>query len=162
MKLFLCAVAAATAAFAQEFAGSSLLDQVIQDAIGHNQIPGAVLIVGHDGKIVHRKAYGNRVVVPKAEAMTLDTIFDCASLTKVIATTSSLMKLFEEGKFRLNDRVTQYIPEFQNGKSEITIRNLLTHFSGFRPDLTLDPPWSGYTTGVHLAEIDKPAGPPGA
>src|SRR5262249_43141979 len=78
------------------------------------------------------------------------------------ATTSSLMKLFEQGKFRLNDRLTQYIPEFQGGRSEITIRNLLTHFSGLRPDLTLDPPWSGYTTGIHLADIDKPAGLPGA
>jgi uncharacterized protein YbbC (DUF1343 family)/CubicO group peptidase (beta-lactamase class C family) len=162
MKLFLCAMAVATAAFAQEFAGSALLDQVIQDAIRQNQIPGAVLVVGHDGKIVHRKAYGNRVLVPKAEAMTLDTIFDCASLTKVIVTTSSLMKLFEEGKFRLNDRVMQYIPEFQGGKSEITIRNLMTHFSGLRGDLTLSPPWSGYSTGIHLAEIDRPTGPPGA
>ena len=62
--------------------------------------------------------------------MTVDTIFDLASLTKVVATTSSLMKLFEEGKFRLNDRVTQYLPEFQGGKSDITIRNLFTHFSG--------------------------------
>jgi CubicO group peptidase (beta-lactamase class C family) len=66
--------------------------------------------------------------------MTVDTIFDLASLTKVVATTSSLMKLFEEGKFRLNDRVTQYLPEFQEGKSEITIRNLFTHFSGLPPD----------------------------
>src|SRR5581483_4763281 len=139
-----------------------LLDQVIQDAIGQNQIPGAVLIVGHKGKIVHRKAYGNRVLVPNPEAMTVDTIFDCASLTKVIATTSSLMKLFEEGKFRLNDRVTQYIPEFQGGKSEITIRNLMTHFSGLRGDLTLNPPWRGSTTGIHLAEIDKLTGPPAA
>jgi uncharacterized protein YbbC (DUF1343 family)/CubicO group peptidase (beta-lactamase class C family) len=155
-------MAVATAAFAQEFAGSALLDQVIQDAIRQNQIPGAVLIVGHEGKIVHRKAYGNRVLVPKAEAMTVDTIFDCASLTKVIATTSSLMRLFDQGKFRLNDRVTQYIPQFQGGKSDITIRNLMTHFSGFRGDLTLSPPWSGYTTGIHLAEIDRPTGPPGA
>src|SRR5581483_8824094 len=162
MKFIWCAMAVATAAFAQEFAGSALLDQVIQDAIGQNQIPGAVLIVGHKGKIVHRKAYGNRVLVPNPEAMTVDTIFDCASLTKVIATTSSLMKLFEEGRFRLNDRVTQYIPEFQVGKSEITIRNLMTHFSGLRPDLTLNPPWSGYTTGIHLAVIDKPTSAPGA
>jgi uncharacterized protein YbbC (DUF1343 family)/CubicO group peptidase (beta-lactamase class C family) len=162
MKLILCAIAVATAAFAQEFAGSALLDQAVEDAVHQNQIPGAVLIVGHDGRIVHRKAYGNRALVPKAEAMTVDTIFDCASLTKVIATTSSLMKLFEQGKFRLNDRLTQYIPEFEGGRSEITIRNLMTHFSGFRPDLTLNPPWSGYATGIHLAEIDKPTGPPGA
>src|SRR5260370_24715186 len=92
--------------------------------------------------------------------MTLDTIFDVASLTKVIATTSSLMKLFEEGKFRLNDKITDYIPEFQSGKSEITIRNLLTHFSGLQPDVPLKDPWSGYDTGIHLADTFRPGGPP--
>jgi uncharacterized protein YbbC (DUF1343 family)/CubicO group peptidase (beta-lactamase class C family) len=151
----------ASSAFAQEFAGSALLDQAINEAVSTEQIPGGVLIVGHGETVVYRKAYGDRALAPKAESMTVDTVFDCASLTKVIATTSSLMKLFEQGKFRLNDPITKYIPEFQGGKSDITIRNLMTHFSGLRPDLTLDPPWSGYTTGIHLAEIDKPAGPPG-
>ena len=93
--------------------------------------------------------------------MTVDTIFDAASLTKVIATTPSLMKLFEQGKIRLDDPVTQYLPEFQGGQSDITIRNLMTHFSGLRPDLDLKPAWSGYETGIHRALIDKPAGPPG-
>ena len=93
--------------------------------------------------------------------MTVDTIFDLASLTKVIATTSSLMKLFEEGKFRLNDRVTQYLPEFQEGKSPITIRNLFTHFSGMPPDLALNPPWSGYQTGIRMAMNERPGAPPG-
>ena len=74
--------------------------------------------------------------------MTADTIFDLASLTKVVATTSSLMKLFEQGKFRLNDKITDYIPEFQGGKSDITIRNLFTHFSGLQPDLPLEPAWT--------------------
>ena len=87
-------------------------------------------MVGHNGRVVYRKAYGQRAVVPQVESMTADTIFDCASLTKVIATTSSLMKLFEQGKFRLNDKVTDYIPEFQGGKSDITLRNLFTHFFG--------------------------------
>src|SRR5207247_10641129 len=122
----------------------------------------AVLIVGHNGEIVYRKAYGRRALIPRAEAMTVDTIFDCASLTKVVATTSSVMKLFEDGKLRLDDRVTEYLPEFQGGKSGITIRNLMTHFSGLRPDLDLAPEWSGYTTGIRLALIDKPASPPGA
>jgi uncharacterized protein YbbC (DUF1343 family)/CubicO group peptidase (beta-lactamase class C family) len=72
------------------------------------------------------------------------------------------MKLFEQGRFRLNDRITQYIPEFQGGKSDVTIRNLLTHFSGLRPDVPLDEPWSGYQTGIRLATVDKPSGPPGA
>jgi uncharacterized protein YbbC (DUF1343 family)/CubicO group peptidase (beta-lactamase class C family) len=93
--------------------------------------------------------------------MTADTIFDLASLTKVIATTPSLMKLFEEGRFRLNDKITDYIPEFQGGKSGITIRNLFTHFSGLQPDVPLNQPWSGYETGIKLAATDPPAGPPG-
>src|SRR5579864_8430706 len=154
MRFVLGAMLAAGAALAQQFAGSPEIDSLVNDAIGHEQLPGAVVIIGHDGKVIHRKAYGHRALVPKPELMTVDTVFDCASLTKVIATTTSLMKLFEEGKFRLNDRITQYIPEFEGGRSDVTIRNLMTHFSGLRPDLTLNPPWSGYETGIHLAEID--------
>ena len=101
--------------------------------------------------MVYRKAYGRRALVPRREAMTADTIFDLASLTKVIATTPSLMKLFEQGKFRLNDKITDYIPEFQGGKSDITIRNLFTHFSGLPPDVPLEPAWTGYEYGIRLA-----------
>src|ERR1035441_7402541 len=132
-----------------------------EHAIQEGRIPGAVLLIGHNGQIVHRKAYGKRAQVPTPEPMTVDTIFDLASLTKVVATTSSLMKLFEEGKFRLNDRVTQYMPEFQDGKSDLTIRTLFPHFSGMPPDLILNPPWSGYQTGIHKAMIEKPNAPPG-
>ncbi len=144
------------------FAGSATLDATVRKAIDEGQIPGAVLLVWHKGRILHRRAYGFRTLLPKREPMTADTIFDTASLTKVVATTSAIMKLFEEGKIRLNDRVTVYLPEFQGGQSEITVRNLLTHFSGLRPDLDLEPPWSGYETGIRLALTDKPAGPPGA
>ena len=146
---------------AQVFSGSKALDKAVQDAIGRGELPGAVLIVGHGGRVVHRKAYGNRAVVPEMEAMTLDTIFDCASLTKVVATTSALMKLYEQGKFRMNDRVTDYIPAFMNGKSGVTIRNLMTHFSGLKPDVPLVPAWSGYEAGIRLACTYPPAGPPG-
>ena len=162
MKLFWCAVLAAATLSAQTFSGAQAIDQTIQDAIAQGKLPGAVLLVGHDGQIVYRKAYGNRAVYPRVEAMTLDTVFDLASLTKVIATTSSLMKLFEEGRFRLNDRITDYIPEFQGGHSNITIRNLFTHFSGLKPDVPLVPAWSGYQTGMTLAYTDPPDGPPGA
>jgi CubicO group peptidase (beta-lactamase class C family) len=93
--------------------------------------------------------------------MTPDTVFDCASLTKVVATTASLMKLFEQGKFRLNDRVTDYSPEFQGGKSDITLRTLFTHFSGLQPDVPLKQPWTGYDTGIRLACTFSPGGPPG-
>lgn len=155
-------LAAGSCALAQTFSAGPALDDAINQAIREDRIPGAVLLVGHNGAPVYSKAYGNRAVVPAPEAMTVDTIFDCASLTKVVATTSALMKLFEEGKLRLNDRVTEYLPEFQGGKSEITLRNLMTHFSGLRPDLDLEPAWSGYETGIHHALTDPPAGPPGA
>ncbi len=158
----LASAAVHTAMVAQDFTGAAAVDAAIDHAIQQKQLPGAVLIVGHDGRVVYRKAYGNRAEVPKAEAMTLDTVFDLASLTKVIATTSSLMKLFEEGKFQLNDKITQYIPEFQGGKSNITIRNLFTHFSGLKPDVALTTPWTGYDTGIRLACTTPPDGPPGA
>jgi uncharacterized protein YbbC (DUF1343 family)/CubicO group peptidase (beta-lactamase class C family) len=161
MQLLWCAALAAASLSAQTFAGAPALDEAINEAIAQDRLPGAVLLVGHDGQIVYRKAYGKRALVPQPEAMTLDTIFDCASLTKVIATTSSLMKLFEQGKFRLNDKVTDYIPEFQGGKSDITLRNLFTHFSGLEPDVPLKPEWTGYDTGIRLACVTKPAGPPG-
>ncbi len=164
MKLLLFAALAAGAACAtaaETFPASSALDQAIEQAIQEGRIPGAVLLIGHKGQIVYRKAYGKRALIPTPEAMTLDTIFDLASLTKVVATTPCLMKLFEEGKFRLNDRVTQYLPEFQGGSSDLTIRNLLTHFSGMPPDLALNPPWSGYQTGIHKAMIEKPNAPAG-
>ncbi len=147
---------------AQEtFSGSAALDAQIDQAVRSGLIPGAVLLVGHDGKIVHRKAYGQRSLVPAREPMTLDTIFDLASLTKVVATTPAIMKLFEQGKIRLSDPVTVYLPEFQGGKSDITVRDLLTHFSGLRPDLDLEPAWSGYDTGIRKALMDRPANPPG-
>ena len=161
MKLIWCGILLAASTCAQTFSGAAALDDAIEQAIRENRTPGAVLLVGHNGQVLYEKAYGNRAVVPASERMTTDTIFDCASLTKVVATTSAIMKLFEQGKIRLNDRVTQYLPEFQGGKSEITVRNLMTHFSGLRPDLDLEPEWSGYETGIHRALIDKPAGPPG-
>jgi len=163
MKLLLAITFAAlfvTIASAQTFAGSAALDASAEQAIRDGLIPGAVILIGHDGKIVFRKAYGSRALVPAKESATLDTIYDVASLTKVVATTPAIMKLYEQGKIKLDDPVTTYLPEFQGGKSSITIRNLLTHYSGLRPDLDLDPPWSGYDTGMRKALIDKPAGPP--
>jgi uncharacterized protein YbbC (DUF1343 family)/CubicO group peptidase (beta-lactamase class C family) len=143
------------------FSGSAALDAQMEQAVRDGLIPGGVLLVGHEGKIIYRKAYGERALVPAREKMTPDTIFDLASLTKVIATTPALMKLFEQGKIRLNDPVTEYLPQFQGGKSDITVRDLLTHFSGLRPDLDLDPRWSGYETGIHKALLAKPEFPPG-
>ena len=153
--MILCA-----AASAQTFRGAADLDAAIDQAIREDKIPGAVLLVGHHGQVVYRKAYGYRALEPAKEPMTADTIFDIASLTKIVATTSGMMKLFEQGKVRISDPVTVYLPEFQGGQSPITIGDLMTHFSGLRPDLDLEPPWSGYETGIRKALADKPAGPP--
>ncbi|HML16826.1 MAG TPA: serine hydrolase domain-containing protein, partial [Bryobacteraceae bacterium] len=162
MRVLVAVFLATAAAFAQEtYSASPALDATVEKAVHDGLIPGAVLVVGQKGKILHRKAYGERQLVPSREPMTVDTIFDAASLTKVVATTPSLMKLFESGKLRIADPVTAYLPEFQGGKSDITIRDLMTHFSGLRPDLDLEPRWSGYETGIHRALIDKPATAPG-
>ena len=157
-KLFLLAALAFSGACAQGWPGGPALDDAINQAVTQGRIPGAVVLVGHRGEIVYRKAYGSRALLPEKEPMTMDTIFDCASLTKVVATTSSIMRLFEDGKIRLADKVTDYLPEFQNGSSDLTVRDLMIHFSGLRPDVDLVPEWSGYQTGIDKALHDKPAG----
>jgi uncharacterized protein YbbC (DUF1343 family) len=141
----------------------AVLDPVINEAIAQQQIPGAVLIVGHDGLVVYRKAYGSRAIEPRREAMTLDTVFDCASMTKVLATTPAIMQLWEQGKFRMSDPVAKYLPEFgQNGKQDITIRQLLVHYSGLAPDLDLTKPWEGKETAYRMAFEAPPVWAPGA
>jgi uncharacterized protein YbbC (DUF1343 family)/CubicO group peptidase (beta-lactamase class C family) len=141
----------------------AVLDPIINDAIAQQQIPGAVVIVGHDGKVAYRKAYGSRALVPRREEMTLDTIFDCASLTKVLATTTAIMQLWEQGKVRMNDPVAKYLPEFaQNGKQDITIRQLLVHYSGLAPDLDLTRIWEGKETAYRMAFEAAPESAPGA
>ena len=162
LTALLCPILCAVCVHAQEpFSGAAGVDQQMGRAVQDGLIPGAVVVIGHNGQIVYQNAYGSRALIPHREPMTLDTIFDAASLTKVLATTPSIMRLFEQGQIRLNDPVTKYLPEFQGGHSDITIRNLMTHFSGLRPDLDLKPAWSGYETGIQRALTDKPAGPPG-
>jgi uncharacterized protein YbbC (DUF1343 family)/CubicO group peptidase (beta-lactamase class C family) len=139
------------------------VDAVIQQAIADGNIPGAVLVVGHDGKVMYRKAYGYRALEPRREAMTLDTVFDLASLTKVVATTTAIMQLVEQGKVRLNDPVAKYLPEFaQNGKDDITLRQLLTHYSGLAPDLDLKTAWEGKETAYRMMFAETPDEPPGS
>ena len=167
-KLLLVALLAllfSAAAFSQTSLDSRLavLDPIINKAIAEREIPGAVLVVGHDGRVVYRKAYGSRAIEPRREAMTLDTVFDCASLTKVVATTTAIMQLWEQGKFRMNDPVAKYLPEFaQNGKQDITIRQLLVHYSGLGPDLDLTKAWEGKETAYRLAFEGAPERAPGA
>ena len=121
------------------------MDTVIQASIEKKELPGAVVVVARHGKIAWRKAYGARAVAPQREGMTLDTIFDLASLTKVVATTTSIMMLVEQGKVRLSDSVVQFIPEMKGeGREAITIEHLMTHVSGFAPDFDLRDRWTGY------------------
>jgi len=122
-----------------------------------------VLLVWHDGQVVYRKAFGNRSVEPRREAMTADTVFDIASLTKVVATTVAVMQLVEKGDIRVNEPVAKYLPEFaQNGKEDVTIRQLLTHFSGLPEDLDLTQPWQGRDTALQMAYAEKLVDPPGS
>jgi uncharacterized protein YbbC (DUF1343 family)/CubicO group peptidase (beta-lactamase class C family) len=139
------------------------VDAVIEQAIHDGNIPGAVVLVGHNGQVIYRKAYGNRALEPRREPMTLETIFDLASLTKVVATTTAVMKLVEQGRIRLNDPVAKYLPEFgQNGKEDITVRQLLTHYSGLGPDLDLKTIWEGKETAYQMAFGEAPEAPPGS
>ena len=138
------------------------IEPLVRDAIAEKKLPGAVILIGRGDRILYQKAIGNRALVPAAEAMSLDTVFDLASLTKVVATTTSVMILVERGKLRLNDRVAVFVPGFERyGKGDITIRHLLTHTSGLRPDLDLADAWTGSDTAIALAIEEVPATLPG-
>lgn len=103
----------------------------MEKSIKAGQFPGAVVLIGHRNKIVYQGVFGQRRIKPDLAPMTLDTIFDVASLTKVVATTPAIMQLIEQKKLKLSDRVTKFWPEFgSHGKNTITIRQLLTHTSG--------------------------------
>ena len=137
------------------------IDTVVNQAIAERKTPGAVVLVGRGDTIVFQKAYGDRAVSPQREPMTLDTIFDLASLTKVVATTTAVMKLVEDGQVRLNDTVASFVPEFgKYGKERLTVRDLLVHVSGLRPDLDLVEPWAGYDTAMQLAAEETLAAQP--
>jgi uncharacterized protein YbbC (DUF1343 family)/CubicO group peptidase (beta-lactamase class C family) len=137
------------------------IDQTIQTAVAAHKLPGGVFHLERDGAI-YEKAYGNRALVPAVEPMTADTIFDAASITKVMATTPSIWLLIERGRIELDAPVSRYIPEFKGGwRDEMTIRHLLTHTSGLRPDLDLTPAWSGYDTAIRMAIAEEPRQRPG-
>jgi uncharacterized protein YbbC (DUF1343 family)/CubicO group peptidase (beta-lactamase class C family) len=146
------------------------LDSVIEQSIAKDEIPGGVLLVESRGRLVWRKAYGSRAIIPKREAMTPDTIFDLASLTKVFATTGAVMKLLEEGKVRLNDPVVKYIPELGTEgatveKNQITIRQLMTHTAGFAPDpadANIPAGWTGVDPLLREIYAEPLTAPPGS
>jgi uncharacterized protein YbbC (DUF1343 family)/CubicO group peptidase (beta-lactamase class C family) len=142
--------------------GFDAIDALMQAAVAKGSMPGGVVIIGHNGAVVYHKAFGSRSLEPAHEAMTADTIFDLASLTKVIATTTAVMQLVEEGRIRLNEPVAAYLLEFaQNGKGQITVRELLTHFSGLPPDLDLKEAWQGRANAYNMAMQARPMYPPG-
>lgn len=115
-------------------------DEAIEKAIADKEIPGAVLAVVRDGKMAYLKAYGNKRLAPDAEPMTPNTIFDMASCSKSMSTAICTMILVEQGKIRLADPVSFYLPQFKDWESEdgkekktIRIADLMTHTSGLPP-----------------------------
>ena len=142
------------AAPAPEFATVSKL---MNDAIAAHRLPGAVIVIGHGGKIVFHQAFGSRKLAGEpgidgspapAEPMTEDTIFDLASLTKCLATATAVMQLYEQGKVAFDDPVQKYLPDFNSAndpqRAKVTVRMLLTHTSGVagdNGDVSLKDPW---------------------
>ncbi|MGA9717130.1 MAG: exo-beta-N-acetylmuramidase NamZ domain-containing protein [Acidobacteriaceae bacterium] len=138
------------------------IDSMVNDAVAQHELPGAVVVIGHDGHVIFHRAYGERSLVPTRETMTEETIFDMASLTKDLVTATAVMQLYEQGKIRIDDPVAHYIPEFgANGKQDITIRQCLTHYSGLAPDLDLTGPWHGRQEGLRRLFESAPATPAG-
>ncbi len=138
------------------------IEAIVRQEIEQKKLPGAVVLIGRGQRILYQRAIGQRALEPTPEPMTLDTMFDLASLTKVVATTTGMAMLIEQGKVRLNDRVSAFIPHFeQYGKADITIRHLLTHMSGLRPDVDLADPWKGYDAAIDLAVQEVPTAAPG-
>ncbi len=132
-----------------------------QTAIAAGRTPGAVIWLEHHGT-AWRKTLGRRAILPHREPLTEDTIYDIASLTKVIATTTAVMILVEQGKLRLEKPLAHYLPEFTgDGKETITLRQLLTHTSGLRPGLMTTEQWTGTARAIAIACAQAPAQPPG-
>ncbi len=139
------------------------IGDIVRAEIQANRIPGAVVEIGQGDRIVYRRAFGDRVLEPRRVAMTPDTIFDLASLTKVIATTVAIMQLRERGKLDLDAPAAKYWPRFgQGGKERVTVRELMTHYSGLAPDMDLSRNWSGSGAARKLIAGQKLLYAPGA
>ena len=137
------------------------IDEAIEGTIAAGRVPGVVVRIEHGGA-VYQKSYGAKAVAPEFLPMTYDTIFDSASLTKVIATAPAIMLLAERDKLRLDDKVDHWINNFKaHGKGAVTIRHLLTHTSGLRPSLSSKPTWSGLAKAIDLAKEERLTAQPG-
>ena len=146
------------------FSSSGLqnIEAAVDASIKAGELPGAVVLAARHGKIAWLKAFGNRAVKPATEPMTTDTIFDIASMTKVVATTPAIMQLVEKGVLRLGDPVSRYLPKFTGGgKDDITVRQLLTHYSGLRAGFDSSREFSGYAAALEEIWKDKVSGTPG-
>lgn len=138
------------------------VDQMIRDAIRDTVFPGACLLVAKDGKILYEKSFGRLTYSRSSSEVTSGTIYDIASLTKVIATTTAVMLCIDKGLFNLDDKVSEYIPEFGvNGKEAITIRNLLLHNSGlsaFKPYYKEFNSANEVINSIYSSSLDYPLG----
>jgi CubicO group peptidase (beta-lactamase class C family) len=138
------------------------IEELVLAGIADKKLPGAVVVVGRKGKVVYRKAFGNRSLVPTVEPMTVDTIFDVASLTKPVATATSIMILIEEGILQLNDTVGKFIPDLEDEQlKSVTIQQLLTHTSGLKPSFDLSEKWTGREGMLAALKKEKLRNPPG-
>lgn len=138
------------------------IDDAVESEIKQRHLPGAVVLVGQRNGVVWSRAYGARALEPTREVMTSDTVFDLASLTKVVATATSIMILVERGRVRLNDPLSKYIPEIKGeGRERITLELLLTHRSGYAPDFDLRERWTGYDEAMKRLVVEPLRNLPG-
>lgn len=166
-RILISAFIAVGAVFAGETAGEfhpdrlEAMSQAVDRAIAAKHLPGGVLWLER-ADTSHCRAFGRRAIVPAAEPMTTDTVFDLASLTKSVATAPAVMKLIESGHIELDAPLQRYFPEFRGaGKEAITIRQLLTHTSGLRAGLSPRPEWQGKARALELACAESLPDPPG-
>jgi len=165
LALSMIVLASAATAADSAAGGFERIDAVVGEAITAGDLPGAVVLIGRGDGVLYERAYGHRVLGPSPEPMTTDTVFDLASLTKVVATAIAIMQLVEAGKLRLQAPVADYLPDFgANGKDGITVRQLLGHESGLRAGLTAAVLQDLKDRPQILRRIydDKPIGRPGA
>jgi serine-type D-Ala-D-Ala carboxypeptidase len=164
-SLLLCGGAVVRAGAASASTGASEtfanIDVIVQAQIAASGIPGAVIEIGGADTALYRRAFGSRILGAAPVPMTVDTLFDVASLTKVVATTTAVMQLVEQGRLELQAPAARYWPEFGTaGKRTITVQDLLTHYSGLRAGLDLRRQWAGHETAMRLLVSDRALAPP--
>lgn len=145
------------------------IDAAIEVAIQEKKLPGGVLWIEQLGaddttdSQRYTRVYGHRSVQPEVESMTADTIFDAASLTKILVTSTAIMQLVDRRQMAVDDRVAKHLPAFgTKGKDAITVRHLMTHMSGLAPSLPTPFPWKGHAGAVDACCSEQLANPIGA